>query len=158
MNGIGVASLFAKIEGYRAANRRRIKLATPKQSRPTPLIYDLDMDRFARIVLGFHGCEAAFATNVVTRGAEAIREWAESANNYDWLGRGIYFWEHAPERALRWAKENNRVTEAAVVGAVIQLGRCFDLTDIRYTEMLAEAYQREREEKDAAGLAMPENA
>jgi len=115
------------------------------------------MDRFARIVLGFHGCESDFAADVVTRGAEALSDWAESDKPYDWLGRGIYFWEHSPERALRWARENRSSTAPAVVGAVIQLGRCFDLTDVRYTEMLAEAYAREKEERDAAGLPMPEN-
>jgi len=85
-----------------------------------------------------------------------IAEWKESNKTYDWLGRGIYFWEHSPERARRWARD--RYGDAGVVvGAVLQLGRCFDLMDIGSTKMLAAAYTRVREEELAAGRAMPTN-
>src|SRR5262249_2886859 len=58
-----------------------------------------------------------------------VSGWRPSINDWDGLGHGIYFWEHAPERALRWARERyrGRRQRPAVVGAHLQLGRCFDL-------------------------------
>lgn len=69
----------------------------------------------------------------------AVADWKVSQNEYDWLGEGIYFWEHSPERARRWAG-----ADGIVIGAVIQLGQCLDLTDIQSTEMLPKAYERAR--------------
>ena len=107
------------------------------------------MDRFPRIVLGFHGCEPDFADALIS-GRLPIGEWEPSRNRYDWLGEGIYFWEHGPERARAWGK-------GAIVGAVIQLGDCLDLTDITYTRALDGAYRSLREIRLAAGEPMPEN-
>ena len=85
------------------------------------------MEKFARIVVGYHGCRRSFA-DAVLLGKVSIAGWHKSQNTYDWLGEGIYFWEHSPARALRWATSQFR-RGAAVVGAVIQLGACFDLLD-----------------------------
>lgn len=83
------------------------------------------MDKFARIVVGYHGCTRNFA-NAVLLGTMAIAEWNQSQNSFDWLGDGIYFWEHSPGRAQRWATERFG-GEADVLGVLIQLGACFDL-------------------------------
>jgi hypothetical protein len=64
-------------------------------------------------------------------GEVGVEEWKQCDNEYDWLGNGIYFWEHSPERARRWAG-----ADGIVIGAVIQLGNCLDLTDLRYTGLL----------------------
>jgi hypothetical protein len=89
----------------------------------------MPVDRFARTVLGYHGCDPEFAEKLLN-GDVPIDDWRPSTNDYDWLGHGIYFWEYAPERALTWT---NRPTAAkdGVIGAIIQLGNCLDLTDIR---------------------------
>jgi hypothetical protein len=113
------------------------------------------VDRFARVVLGFHGCNASFARGLLGSD-DPISSWRPSENDHDWLGRGIYFWEHAPERALEWAKQRHD-DEPAVIGAVIQLGRCFDLMNIASTRMLGEAFRRAKEEADAAGRSLPRN-
>lgn len=66
-----------------------------------------------------------------------------SQNDYDWLGEGIYFWEYGLDRAWKFAefqKKFGKVTDAAVIGAVIQLGDCFDLMDTKYTDELSSAY------------------
>lgn len=76
------------------------------------------MDRFARVVLGYHGCDADFADSILL-GKVQIQDWKTSENDYDWLGHGVYFWEHAPERALAWASSRKK---KGVIGAVIQLG------------------------------------
>jgi hypothetical protein len=91
------------------------------------------MDRFSRFVLGYHGCTTEFAESVL-RGEVSVADWQMSANPYDWLGNGIYFWEFGPERAREWG-------QGGVVGAVIQLGRCLDLTDTRYTDLLLPVYE-----------------
>jgi hypothetical protein len=49
------------------------------------------MERFTRIVLGYHGCEPAFA-DALLRGDVTLDAWEPSQNPYDWLGHGIYFW------------------------------------------------------------------
>ncbi len=67
----------------------------------------------------------------------AVADWKASTNEYDWLGQGIYFWEYSPERAHRWAGEHG-----IVIGAVLQLGQCLDLTDLRATEMLPGAFKQ----------------
>src|SRR6266404_7692711 len=99
------------------------------------------MDQFARIVVGYHGCTELFARSLLL-GELPVRDWRPSSNEWDWLGRGIYFWEHSPERALRWAREKYRKPrdKPAVLGAVLQLGRCFDLLNESLTDRLAESY------------------
>jgi hypothetical protein len=69
------------------------------------------MDRFARIVLGYHECQSDFADRLL-RGEAPISNWRSSENPYDWLGHGLYFWERAPERAGAWSK-------GGAIGAVI---------------------------------------
>jgi hypothetical protein len=47
----------------------------------------------------------------------------------EWFGKGIYFWEYAFKQAWWWARDYKRYARPAVVGALIQLGNCFDLLD-----------------------------
>lgn len=113
------------------------------------------MDRFARIILGYHGAKAGEAADFAKRilvGEAEIEEWRSSENEYDWLGHGIYFWEHSPERARRWAGE-----KGVVVGAVIQLGRCLDLTDLYWTQQLSAAYSHLRKSSKKKGSKLPKN-
>jgi hypothetical protein len=116
------------------------------------------MDHFARIVVGYHGCTEKFARSLLL-GKLPLRDWRPSANEWDWLGRGIYFWEHSPERALRWARERfqKRGRNPAVLGAVIQLGRCFDLLNEALTELLAGSYERLVQHVAREGLTLPKN-
>ena len=67
-----------------------------------------------------------------------------SANAYDWLGKGIYFWEYVPNRALAWAKQRYRLqdTDLAVVGVTLKLGYCLTLLDTGKAIELSSAYQR----------------
>ncbi|MFM9961639.1 MAG: hypothetical protein ACKV2Q_10475 [Planctomycetaceae bacterium] len=88
--------------------------------------------------MGYHGAKVGDAADHGKRlllGEVGIEEWKPSENAYDWLGEGIYFWEHSPERARRWAGE-----DGIVIGAVIQLGNCLDLTDLRYTQLLRQSF------------------
>jgi hypothetical protein len=114
------------------------------------------MDPFARIVVGYHGCLAKLARDLLG-GKKSIGEWRPSANDWDWLGNGIYFWEHAPERALRWARERYGARRGAVIGAYIQLGRCFDLLNEAITSLLGETYEQLARACAAQGGSLPRN-
>lgn len=46
-------------------------------------------------ILGYHGCDKAIAEKVFA-GTSGLKP---SDNDYDWLGDGIYFWEHNAQRA-----------------------------------------------------------
>jgi hypothetical protein len=116
------------------------------------------MDLFARIVIGYHGCSEEFARDLLL-GVLPVRAWKASTNDWDWLGHGIYFWEHSPERAFRWAQEQGarRGFAPAVVGAVIQLGRCFDLLNEASTQLLAQSYQNLAKTYTDRGESLPTN-
>jgi hypothetical protein len=116
------------------------------------------MEPFARLVVGYHGCTEAFARGLLL-GRKPLREWQASTNDWDWLGQGIYFWEHAQERAWRWARERYRTRRQrpAVIGAYIQLGRCFDLLDESITALLGDAYERLAQAVAAQGGSLPQN-
>ena len=98
----------------------------------------MDLLTCQRTIFGFHGCDSRVASAVLAGKSRLLA----SANTYDWLGHGIYFWEHGPSRAFEWAAQQARrkgsnITRPAVIGAVIQLGNCFDLLDVRFTRELS---------------------
>lgn len=51
----------------------------------------------SNIVFGFHGCEISLADKLINNPDEMLHY---SSNLYDWLGKGMYFWENDPNRAL----------------------------------------------------------
>ncbi|HXB72062.1 MAG TPA: hypothetical protein VNY05_27750 [Candidatus Acidoferrales bacterium] len=104
-----------------------------------------------RIVIGYHGTSVESAAVILGGGAFRL-----SQNDYDWLGHGVYFWEYAPYRAREWAIGKHG-PDAAVVEAKIRLGRCLDLTDIRYTEVIRQAFDGLREAYAKRGSTMPVN-
>lgn len=108
-----------------------------------------------RTVVGYHGCDRTFAQHLVS-GRLAVRDWLASAQEYDWLGRGVYFWEHALGRAWQWAEQRHPGREA-VVAVEIRLGRCFDLADTEFTGLVLEAYNELREEYELQGEQLPRN-
>src|SRR5215470_8567971 len=112
--------------------------------------------RHDRVVLAYHGCDAAVAERLLTG-----EPFQKSENDYDWLGAGVYFWEYGADRALRFAKDQLRrgkIAEPTVVGALVQLGRCFDLMDTRFTQDLPDAYRRFRSLAIDDGTTLPRNA
>ena len=95
------------------------------------------------IVIGYHGCTEWVLNRVVNGYAEDL---SISENEYDWLGKGIYFWENDYERAKQWAIENIKrkhdpnIDRPAVLGAVILPHKCLDLTKIEGTIFLEKTY------------------
>jgi hypothetical protein len=116
------------------------------------------MERFERIVIGYHGCTEKFARDLLL-GTLPIGEWRPSTNRWDWLGHGLYFWEHSPARALRWAQKTYRASTQvpSVIGAVVQLGRCFDLLNEAVTSILADSHEELVKSYAKKGRALPQN-
>ncbi|MDD3368977.1 MAG: hypothetical protein PHP50_08865 [Lachnospiraceae bacterium] len=79
-----------------------------------------------------------------------------SSNSYDWLGNGIYFWEDSYQRARDWAEKRYH-EKGAVIGAIIDLGYCLNLTDYNSTDILQKGYLMLKTKVDILGKKMPQN-
>jgi len=111
--------------------------------------------KYDRVIIGYHGCDEKAARDLLN-GAR----FKPSQNDYDWLGRGIYFWEYGPDRAYRFAefqKTYKKVETPAVVGALIQLGNCFDLLDTRFTSELRDYFLVYKDVIKKGGATLPVN-
>jgi len=108
-------------------------------------------------VLGYHGCSEA-AAEALLSGAS----FEASDNDYDWLGPGIYFWQSNPHRALQFAEEKRARENASwkpfVVGAVIDLRLCLDLTTKAGIEQVKAAHQVLLALFEKSGEQLPTNA
>lgn len=112
-------------------------------------------------VLGYHGCDKATAERLLKG-----EDFKPSQNDYDWLGPGIYFWEVNPKRGLEWAaelkrwgkKSPTRIKTPVVVGAVIDLGLCLDLTTSAGVEQVRNAHSGFLQLANETGLPLPLNS
>lgn len=108
-------------------------------------------------VLAYHGCNRTVGERLLH--GELFKQ---SNNDYDWLGPGIYFWEANPRRGLDFAREyavrkKARIRSPFVVGAIIELGLCLDLTTLAGIEYLRMAYKSLVEVTAKARLQLPKN-
>jgi hypothetical protein len=126
-------------------------------------------DDYHRTVVGYHGTGLSTALRIVNR----LEDFRWSRRNFDWLGHGIYFWEHAPRQARDWAElrrkqfrrkkkptaEEVRKAEEpiAVVASMIRLGFCFDLLEPDNVDYLLGIFERYRRAMQLAGEPLPEN-
>lgn len=108
-------------------------------------------EKLPNLVFGFHGCNRETYEKVLYRQEEL----QGSANKYDWLGNGIYFWENSYQRAYDWAKQ--KYSEPAVLGAVIDLGRCLNLTDYHASDILKRGYEILRINCETIEKELPQN-
>jgi hypothetical protein len=107
--------------------------------------------RYDRTIVSCHGTDAESAEAILAGG-----RFLPSEKTYDWLGKGVYFWEFGYDRAVQWAQEH-RPLAPAVVGAVILLGICIDLLDTRFTRDLAQGASAFAESWIAANGTLPSN-
>lgn len=115
-------------------------------------------DNRSNLIIGFHGCDKHAAETLINN-PNTIKI---SEEPHDWLGHGMYFWENNQERAEQWAIERQKrkgynVADAAVIGAVIQLGYCCDLMDSRFTGLLKAYYNLMEEAYKKAKRPLPVN-
>jgi hypothetical protein len=112
---------------------------------------------YHRTVIGYHGTRRSTALRII-QGLEAFKR---SENADDWLGHGIYFWEHAPKQAWAWARQRQRGQkwneEIAVLASMIRLGDCFDLLDPDNLQELAGFEQDFVLSEQRAGRSVPRN-
>ena len=111
----------------------------------------------ASFVLGYHGCDESVGEQLLRN-----HDFRPSRNDYDWLGEGIYFWEANPLRGLQFAqevaaREPKRIKKPFVVGAILDLGSCLDLTTSVGLQMVREAYFALQEAYRVADLPLPKN-
>ena len=112
-------------------------------------------------VIGFHSCDRALGMRLLN-GSDEL--WP-SNNPWDWLGPGVYFWEHNPYRALIYAKEatirkqkfSGKITTPFVIGSIIELGNCLNLIEPNSINILMEAYGILSEAMQKSGEGMPIN-
>jgi hypothetical protein len=102
-------------------------------------------------VVGYHGCEASVAEKLIAGAPFRL-----SANDYDWLGSGVYFWEYAPHRALEWAQQRFG-DNLAVLKASIRLGDCLNLLDTNHFEDLKRVHERLARNFQRFGVEPPTN-
>lgn len=93
-------------------------------------------------VLGYHGCDRDVGERLLSGSTFFQR----SENDYDWLGPGVYFWEANPLRGLQFASEamrrsGSKIREPFVIGAIIELGYCLDLTTTAGLDAVRSAHQ-----------------
>ena len=113
-------------------------------------------DSRPNLLIGFHGCEEAVKQKLI----HSSNSFQISRKPYDWLGHGMYFWENNEDRAMEWALEKQKrgeIDEPAVVGAVLQLGYCFDLLDSRYVNLLKNSYELMANSYKAVAKELPQN-
>lgn len=114
------------------------------------------------LIFGFHGCDEALCNNLVSGKITALNY---SENSYDWLGKGMYFWENDPERALEWAENlkkhsqnrNQKIIKPAVLGAVICLGNCLDFLEQENLRKLKGHYKQIKSDFAKRGIELPKN-
>jgi len=106
-------------------------------------------------VTGFHACKRDFAEALV-RGEIKLADWKPSENRYDWLGKGIYFWERNKRRARQWAAKNVK-GEAAIIQAEIELGVCLDLADSEHVGAIRQVFDELVATYRTNGWTLPKN-
>lgn len=96
--------------------------------------------KLPNLVIGFHGCDSSTADKVFS-GETTL---SKSKNAYDWFGHGVYFWENNLTRAQQWAEEKfgkHATSKPAVIGAVLDLGCCLNLTDSESIGIIESQYK-----------------
>ena len=106
-------------------------------------------------VIGHHGCHRDFAEGLLS-GRISLEQWRPSQNTYDWLGKGIYFWEGGRTRAAQWAKQQFG-EQAAVIDAEIELGNCLDLLQDTHHRSIFGVFEGVRREYEEKGWSLPRN-
>ncbi len=110
-------------------------------------------------MLGYHGCDESVAERLISG-----EPFQESINDYDWLGPGIYFWEANPLRGIEFAAElqnapwGSDITTPAVVGAIIDLGFCLDLTTAAGIRQVRAAHASYISNCEQTGNVLPKNS
>jgi hypothetical protein len=108
------------------------------------------------LLICFHGCDESVRDAVVA-GKIMLKP---SRNRHDWLGEGYYFWQNNYDRALDFARNppgKNKIQKPAVLGAVLSLGNCLDLSDKKWIDFTRYSYDSVKQIMIAKGSDLPVN-
>lgn len=111
------------------------------------------------LVIGFHACDTTVGETILA-GKTQLNP---SANAYDWLGSGRYFWEGNYDRAVEYAEwlakrtKPPRIKRPFVIGAIIDLGHCLNFLETENLRLLQTGYKRLVKTCQNAGIKIPEN-
>jgi hypothetical protein len=111
-----------------------------------------DYRDYHRTIVAYHGTTEAEADDLV----EGVA-FKPSNKTFEWLGKGVYFWEYAPKQAWWWGKEMRKYKKPAVVGAMIRLGNCLDLLDPENVRWLRSVYDDIIPKWRKAKVPIPQN-
>lgn len=116
------------------------------------------------LLIAYHGCDATTRDDLVTG---VVPHLAHSRNRYDWLGPGAYFFEGDERRALKFAEASHGapsklytskpIATPAVVGAVLRVGRCLDMTTQAGIDEFCDACEAMVQGLHGAGKQIPVN-
>jgi hypothetical protein len=116
------------------------------------------------LLVAYHGCDITTRDRLVSR---TLSKLDPSANVYDWLGPGVYFFEDDAERAERFAQASHSnpdkfytkrpIATPAVVGAVLCVSRWLDMTTQLGMKAWLRGYEQLVETCAQSGSAVPEN-
>ena len=109
-------------------------------------------------ILGYHGCDRTVGEALLRGESFKVRD-----NDYDWLGPGVYFWESNPQRGMEFVREaslrrGSKISKPFVVGAIIELGSCLDLTTSSGIDQIRIAHQSSLALSKAGGWELPRNS
>lgn len=114
----------------------------------------MKLHAYDRLVVAYHGTRRETALRIVTGETKFV----QSQNDDDWLGHGVYFWEHAPEQAWAWARQRYaKSSTVAVLGALVRLGQCFDLLDPANSRVLGALHKDMLSEYEQRRQTVPKN-
>lgn len=116
------------------------------------------------LLVAFHGCDATVRDDLVTG---KLRQLRPSENRYDWLGPGVYFYEADCQRARQFAQASHDhpgrsytakpIGTPAVVGAVLRVASCLDMTTQDGLRHYRSAYETLKAGHELAKKPLPKN-
>lgn len=118
-----------------------------------------------QLLFAYHGCDITLRDDLVSGRIVGLNP---SANKYDWLGGGAYFFENDYQRALMFANAaranptkrftKQPIATPAVVGAVLQFDFILDMTTQEGIEEYSLAYKAMVEYLTKNGQPEPKNS
>lgn len=117
-----------------------------------------------QLILAYHGCDITVRDRLIKGQLPRL---TPSSNRYDWLGEGVYLFEGDAGRAMEFARAAchqsakllsvRPIVTPAVVGAILCVSRCWDMTTVDGRRDYVMAHARLRDAQDTAGRPMPTN-
>ncbi|MDI9363571.1 MAG: hypothetical protein QM541_01375 [Flavobacterium sp.] len=112
-------------------------------------------------ILAFHSCDLKVGIKILL-GLEDLKQ---SNNAWDWLADGVYFWEQNPHRALEYAIESSKneqfnkvqIQIPFVIGAIIDLKNCLNLTETQSLGILKNAYSSYKTIRESVNKPLLQN-